>query len=54
MLVMTDVDNFFVPQPEDLLVELKDSYDLICNLLDNLPNYFANTHLPDSAFITAL
>ena len=41
MMVMTDVDNIFLPQPEDLLVTLSESYDLVINLLDNLPNYFA-------------
>ena len=37
MMVMTDPENFFLPQPEDLLVNLTESYDLIINLLDNLP-----------------
>ena len=40
-MVVTDVDNIFLPQPEDLLVTLSESYDLVINLLDNLPNYFA-------------
>lgn len=30
----------YMPIPEDLLVTLSDSYDLICQLLDNLPQYF--------------
>ena len=54
MLVMTDPEEFFMPQPEDLLVNLNDSYDLVLNLLDNLPNYFAKTKTSESAFITAL
>ena len=54
MMVMTDPENFFLPQPEDLLVNLADSYDLVINLLDNMPQYFQNTSQVDSAFITAL
>ena len=51
MLVMTEPDNVFMPQPEDLLVDLKDSYDLVMNLLDNLPNYFKNAKTAESVFI---
>lgn len=54
MLVMTDLDNVFMPQPEDFLVNLSESYDLVINLLDNLPNYFVNTKDQESSFISAL
>lgn len=54
MMVMTDPENFFLPQPEDLLVNLADSYDLIINLLDNMPQYFVKTQQVESCFITAL
>jgi protein transport protein SEC24 len=40
MMVITDTTNVFSPQPEDFLVNLSESYDLVINLLDNLPNYF--------------
>ena len=40
MMVITDSDNVFMPQPDDLLVNLTDSYELIINLLDNMPMYF--------------
>lgn len=30
MLVMTDLTDNILPQPDDLLVNLNDSYDLIC------------------------
>jgi protein transport protein SEC24 len=43
MMVVTDTENVFMPQPEDFLVNLAESYDLVINLLDNLPNYFANS-----------
>jgi hypothetical protein len=29
MMVITDSENIFMPQPEDLLVNLQDSYDLV-------------------------
>lgn len=54
MMVITDTENVFLPQPEDFLVNLTDSYDLVINLLDNLPNYFANTKDQESAFIATL
>lgn len=54
MMVMTDTEQIFMPQPEDLLVNLQDSYDLVINLLDNLPNYFINAQTQDCAFISAL
>lgn len=54
MLVMTDTENVFLPQPEDFLVNLSESYDLVIQLLDNLPNYFINTKDQESCFISAL
>lgn len=54
MMVMTDPENFFLPQPEDLLVNLTDSYELVSNLLDNLPQYFIKSNQVESCFITAL
>ena len=41
MLVMTDLTDNLLPQPDDLLVNLTDSYDLVCQLLDNFPMYFS-------------
>jgi len=40
MMVVTDTENIFLPQLEDLLVDLEESYDLVINLLDNMPKYF--------------
>ena len=54
MMVITDSENIFMPQNEDLLVNLHDSYDLVINLLDNMPNYFLNNHTAESGFIAAL
>jgi protein transport protein SEC24 len=54
MMVVTDTENVFLPQPEDFLVNLSESYDLVINLLDNLPNFFVNTKDQESCFIAAL
>ena len=54
MMVVTDVENNFLPQPEDLLVTLSESYDLVLNLLDNLPNYFVKASGQDCNFVAAL
>ena len=54
MMVVTDTEQIFMPQPEDLLVNLQDSYDLVINLLENMPNYFTSTHSGESCFIAAL
>ena len=57
MLVMSEtekVGKYFMPQPEDLLVNLEESYDLVLNLLDNMPNYFAKSNTAESLFVTAL
>lgn len=40
MLVVPELSDNYLPQPDDLLVELNDSYDIICQLLDNFANYF--------------
>jgi protein transport protein SEC24 len=37
MLVVTDIEAMYLPQPEDLLVNLSDSSDLVTSLLDSLP-----------------
>ena len=40
MFVVTDIDAVYLPQPEDLLVNLTDSIDLVTSLLDSLPSLF--------------
>ena len=37
MYVVGDVEEMFLPQPEDLLVPLQESYDIIITLLDSIP-----------------
>ena len=43
MMVVTEKEPIFIPTNDQLLVNLSDSYDLIINLLENLPNYFLNS-----------
>lgn len=44
MIVMPDVNDVFVPLPDDLLVNLKDSREMVDVLLDSLPSLFEHTH----------
>ena len=43
MMVVTEKEPIFIPTNDQLLVNLNDSYDLVINLLENLPNYFLNS-----------
>eukprot|EP00970_Alexandrium_tamarense_P007425 scaffold1361_cov269-Alexandrium_tamarense.AAC.5 len=43
MLVVADLVELFVPAPDDLLVNLQESREVIDVFLDNLPNMFAKT-----------
>jgi protein transport protein SEC24 len=54
MLVVTDIEAIYLPQPEDLLVNLSESIDLVTNLLDSLPQLFARTQIVDNCFVAAL
>ena len=40
MVVVSDLTDNFLPQPDDLLVNLNDSFDIVTNLLDNMQTYF--------------
>lgn len=54
MFVVPDVEQIFLPVPDDLLVDLHDSKDIIMNLLENLPSYFQKTTIVDNSFVAAL
>lgn len=58
MLVVTDTNPVFLPcLPDDLLVNLSDSNELVLNLLDNFPNYFINSQASktqESNFVSAI
>lgn len=40
MLVVSDITDVIMPSPEDLLVNLQDSRDVVDALLDSLPTMF--------------
>ncbi|KAK9861048.1 hypothetical protein WJX84_009471 [Apatococcus fuscideae] len=54
MMVVSDLDEPFVPQPDDLLVNLRDSKPAVEALLDSLPATFANNPSFESALGPAL
>ena len=43
MLVVSDLEDLFLPLPEDILVNLADSEAAILNLLDSFPSIFRET-----------
>ncbi|KAL3141459.1 hypothetical protein ABBQ32_005024 [Trebouxia sp. C0010 RCD-2024] len=54
MMVVAETDEPFVPVPDELIVNLKESREAVEALLDNLANTFAATASPDSAMGPAL
>lgn len=58
MMVVTDTNPVFLPcMPDNLLVNLSDSCDLVLNLLDNFANYFLNSQAQktqESNFVAAI
>ncbi|XP_021738849.1 protein transport protein Sec24-like At3g07100 [Chenopodium quinoa] len=54
MMVVSDVDDIFVPLPDDLLVNLSESRNVVESFLDSLPSMFQDTMNVESAFGPAL
>lgn len=54
MLVVGDVNDVFLPQPNDLLVNLAESRAGLETLLTQLPNMFQNNTMPGAALGAAL
>jgi hypothetical protein len=54
MMVVTEMDEPFVPLPEDLLVNLKESRAQIDHLLDSIPNAAASSAMMDCGMGPAL
>nr|XP_044999506.1 protein transport protein Sec24B isoform X2 [Jaculus jaculus] len=54
MLIVSDIDDVFLPTPDSLLVNLYESKELIKDLLNTLPNMFTNTRETHSALGPAL
>ncbi|XP_040574935.1 protein transport protein Sec24B [Lepeophtheirus salmonis] len=53
-MTVSDIDDMFVPTPNDLVVNLKENKSLIKKLLSELPDMFENTSDTESAFGAAL
>ncbi|XP_069315177.1 protein transport protein Sec24B isoform X3 [Eulemur rufifrons] len=54
MLIVSDIDDVFLPTPDSLLVNLYESKELIKDLLSALPDMFTNTRETHSALGPAL
>ncbi|GMN44653.1 hypothetical protein TIFTF001_013846 [Ficus carica] len=54
MMVVSDLDDIFVPLPDDLLVNLSESRSVVETFLDSLPSMFQDNLNVESAFGPAL
>ncbi|XP_060621274.2 protein transport protein Sec24A isoform X1 [Anolis sagrei] len=54
MLIVSDIDDIFIPMPENLLVNLNESKELIQDLLKTLPQMFTHSLETQSALGPAL
>ncbi|XP_030547212.2 protein transport protein Sec24-like At3g07100 isoform X1 [Rhodamnia argentea] len=54
MMVVSDLDDIFIPLPDDLLVNLSESREVVGTFLDSLPSMFENNMNVESAFGPAL
>ncbi|KAL2554424.1 Protein transport protein Sec24-like [Forsythia ovata] len=54
MMVLPDLDDIFVPLPDDLLVNLSESRNVVDAFLDSLPSMFQDNMNVESAFGPAL
>uniref|UniRef100_A0A2P2ISP6 Protein transport protein Sec24-like At3g07100 n=1 Tax=Rhizophora mucronata TaxID=61149 RepID=A0A2P2ISP6_RHIMU len=54
MMVVSDLDDIFIPLPDDLLVNLSESRNVVEAFLDSLPSMFQHSMNLESAFGSAL
>ena len=54
MYVVSDLDDMFLPQPEDLLANLAESEQPLTALLERMPEMFKTTHNNSNALGAAL
>ena len=54
MLVVSDLEDLFLPLPDDILVPLAESEAAILNLLDSLPSIFGETKVNESCLGSAV
>lgn len=53
-MILTDIEDIFLPSPENILVNLKECYDMIVDLLKQLPGKFKDSLDSGSALGPAL
>lgn len=53
-ITVVDIEDVFIPRPDNLLINLKECKELIKDLLTMLPTRFAQTHDSNSALGAAL
>lgn len=53
-ITILDLDDIFMPRPDNLLINLKENRELLNDLLDMLPKRFENSHDSGSALGAAL
>ncbi|CAD2095936.1 protein transport protein Sec24A, putative [Plasmodium vinckei brucechwatti] len=54
MMVVSDIQDIFIPLPENILVNVHECQNAIDNLLDNLPNMWRNNKMSDCCAGNAL
>lgn len=54
MLVVSDLEELFLPLPDDILVPLAESESAVMGLLDSLPTMFADTKVNESCLGSAV
>ncbi|SJK86191.1 protein transport protein SEC24 [Babesia microti strain RI] len=54
MLVISDLEDMFLPLPRDILVNLSESYKVIEGLLDNLPSTWKDTKISGNCMGSAI
>lgn len=54
MFVLSDLTDIEIPIPDELIVTLSESKDIIFTLLESLPKMFENTQNNESCFTFAL
>jgi len=54
MLVVSDLEDLFLPLPDDILVPIGESESAIVNLLDSLPTIFGETKVNESCLGSAV
>lgn len=54
MMVVSDVEEMFIPLSDGLFVNPQESRTVIEDLLDNLPNLFSNNKVPKGVFMPVI